>query len=75
MPYLANPVGPQPIYIVSDLCYHVMKGRITCPDHLSQGERQELMTRLQDLGDVVVLSNNEFRVPSHPGRSGTSSHS
>jgi hypothetical protein len=44
---------------VSDLCYQLMQDEVTCPDHLSRGERQELRTRLQDLGDVVFLSNDE----------------
>jgi len=33
--------------------------RSKCPDRLSRGVRQELLTRLQDLGDVVFLSNDE----------------
>jgi hypothetical protein len=57
--HLVNPDGTQPIYVISDLCYQLMKDKITCPDHFSRGERQELLTRLQDLGDVVFLSNDE----------------
>lgn len=62
--HLVNPDGTQPIYIMSDLCYQLMKDMVTCPDHLSRGEQQDLRTRLDDLGDVVFLSNDEFEPSS-----------
>jgi hypothetical protein len=57
--YLADPKGPQPIYISSKLCAELMKSDVICPDNLSQEEQQELGLRLQDIGDVVFVANDD----------------
>lgn len=57
--HLFNPDGTQPIYILSNLCYSLMKERVTCPDRLSGQERSELTARLQDLGQIVFLPDKE----------------
>jgi hypothetical protein len=57
--HLFDPAGTQPIYVLSDLCYSLMKEQITCPDRLSGQERSELTARLKDLGEIVFLPNKE----------------
>jgi len=57
--HLVNPDGEQPILVLSDLCYSLMKERFTCPDRLSGQEQSELTARLQDLGEIVFLPDKE----------------
>jgi hypothetical protein len=57
--HLADPRGPKPIYVVSDLCFELMRGEQRCPDHLSRDEEQELGARLRDLGDIVFRRDDE----------------
>jgi hypothetical protein len=58
--YLVDPEGSQPIYVLSDLCFQLMKSDdVNCPEHLSSEEQQELTVRLQDLGDIVFRSHDD----------------
>ena len=57
--HLANPAGPKPIYVLSDLCFNLMKDEPSCSDRLSHEEQEELGTRLKDLGDVVFRRDDE----------------
>jgi hypothetical protein len=61
--HLVNPAGSKPVYVVSDLCFNLMRDPPTCPDRLSHEEQQELGVRLQDLGEIV------FRRDDGPGPS------
>jgi hypothetical protein len=61
--HLVNPDGTQPIYVPSDLCYQLMKERVTCPDRLTGEERSELKARLQDLGEIVFLPDKDVGTP------------
>jgi hypothetical protein len=58
--HLADPDGPQPIFVLSELCTQLMETEVTCPDDLTASEQQELEARLVDLGDV------EFRPHGNP---------
>ena len=62
--HLVNPEGTQPIYVLSDLCSQLVESEVTCPDHLNRGERQELSSRLQNVGDIVFISNDSEKGPS-----------
>jgi hypothetical protein len=57
--YLADPAGSQPIYVLADLCFHLMESEMPCPDRLSLEEQQDLRARLRDLGDIVFISNDD----------------
>jgi hypothetical protein len=54
--HLADPSGPQPLYVLTDLCFALMEPESTCPDRLRPEEQEELRARLQDLGDIVFIS-------------------
>ena len=62
--HLVDPEGTQPIYVLSDLCSQLMESEVTCSDHLSRGGQQELSSRLQDVGDIVFISNDSEKAPS-----------
>jgi hypothetical protein len=52
--HLANPDGPQPIFVDPRLCTDLMPAQGSrCPDRFELDERRELSRRLSDLGRVV----------------------
>ena len=61
--HLVDREGTQPIYVVPDLCFQLMEPTRGCPDQLSKGEQRELSIRLQDLGDIVFVSEDGTRPP------------
>jgi hypothetical protein len=57
--HLVDAKGTQPIYVLTDLCYQLMEGDVTCPDRLDRIEQHELEGRLQDLGEIVFLPHDD----------------
>ncbi len=57
--HLADPAGPAPIYVLTDLCFQLIEPQSTCPDRLSLEEEQELRARLQDLGEIVFIPTDD----------------
>jgi hypothetical protein len=62
--HLVNPQGTQPIYVLTDLCFQLMRGEPRCPDRLTPQEQQELGEGLKDLGDIVFRSMDDPGPPS-----------
>jgi hypothetical protein len=62
--HLVNPQGTQPIYVLTDLCFQLMRGEPRCPDDLTPEEQQALGEGLQDLGDIVFRSMDDPGPPS-----------
>jgi hypothetical protein len=62
--HLVNPKGTQPIYVLTDLCFQLMRGEHRCPDDLTPEEQQALSEGLQDLGDIVFRSMDDPGPPS-----------
>ena len=62
--HLVNPKGTQPIYVLTDLCFQLMRGEPRCPDDLTSEEQQALDEGLQDLGDIVFRSMDDPGSPS-----------
>jgi hypothetical protein len=57
--HLVDPKGTQPVYVLTDLCFQLMRGEPRCPDDLTPQEQQELGEGLQDLGDIVFRSMDD----------------
>ena len=57
--HLVDPKGTQPIYVLTDLCFQLMRGESRCPDDLTLEEQQELGEDLQDLGDIMFRSMDD----------------
>lgn len=62
--HLVNPKGNQPIHVLTDLCFQLMRGEPRCPDDLTPEEQQALGEELQDLGDIVFRSMDDPGPPS-----------
>jgi hypothetical protein len=54
-----NPEGTQPIYVLTDLCFQLMRGEPRCPDDLTPEEQQALGEGLHDPGDIVFRSMDD----------------
>lgn len=57
--HLADPDGPQPIYVLSDLCVDLMESEPRCPDRLTREEQRELAARLQEMGELEFRTGDD----------------
>jgi hypothetical protein len=57
--HLVDPNGTQPIFVLTELCFQLIEGEMTCPDRLDRVEQRALGERLQDLGQIVFLPNDD----------------
>jgi hypothetical protein len=57
--HLVNPRGTHPLYVLTDVCFGLMRGEPRCPDDLTSEDQQELGEALQDLGEIVFRSMDD----------------